>query len=60
MQLPGSVYKQHSDARLPGGQSRAITFNTEKADRILGLKFRSMKELAYDILLDFTKRGWYP
>ncbi|QKX60077.1 uncharacterized protein TRUGW13939_07219 [Talaromyces rugulosus] len=58
--LPGSIYKRHPDARFQGGQSRAITFNTEKADLILGLKFRSMKELAYDILLDFTKRGWYP
>ncbi|KAF9235760.1 hypothetical protein BU15DRAFT_89474 [Melanogaster broomeanus] len=33
-------------------------FNTAKADRVLGLKYRSMAETTKDIFADYEARGW--
>ncbi|KAK0221934.1 D-lactaldehyde dehydrogenase [Armillaria fumosa] len=42
----------------PGICQRAITFDTSKEKRILGIKFRTMKEMARDVLADYERRGW--
>lgn len=39
-----------------GNKSFAITFDTEKKRRILGMKFRTMEEMTRDFLADFQSR----
>ncbi|RDB27412.1 hypothetical protein Hypma_004368, partial [Hypsizygus marmoreus] len=46
---------------FPGAGLKAkppVQYNTEKATRILGIKYRTKEELARDTLADFEKRGW--
>ncbi|PBK74752.1 NAD(P)-binding protein [Armillaria solidipes] len=42
----------------PGICQRAITFDTSKEKRILDIKFRTMEEMARDVLADYECRGW--
>ncbi|KAF8060711.1 D-lactaldehyde dehydrogenase [Lyophyllum atratum] len=35
-----------------------VAYDTAKAAKILGLKYRSMEEMTRDVLADFEKRGW--
>ncbi|KAJ6595803.1 D-lactaldehyde dehydrogenase [Mycena vulgaris] len=42
----------------PGTAHRAITFDTAKEKRILGIEFKTMAESTRDILADFVARGW--
>ncbi len=42
----------------PGICQRAITFDTSKEKRILGIKFQTMEETARDVLADYERRGW--
>jgi len=42
----------------PGAVQRAITLDTSKEKKILGIEFRTMEELARDTLADFGARGW--
>ncbi|KAK0187889.1 D-lactaldehyde dehydrogenase [Armillaria mellea] len=42
----------------PGVCQRAVTFDTSKEKRILGIKFRTMEDLARDVLADYERRGW--
>ncbi|THU78801.1 NAD(P)-binding protein [Dendrothele bispora CBS 962.96] len=41
-----------------GERVRSITWVTEKEKKILGLKLRTMKETARDILEDYERHGW--
>jgi hypothetical protein len=46
---------------IPGaGKTPALKFayDTSKAERIFGLKYKPMEEVARDMLLDFGHRGW--
>ncbi|KAH9946470.1 NAD-P-binding protein [Amylocystis lapponica] len=45
------------EAYNPAEVRHLIKYNTTKADRILGIKYRSMGESARDLLLDFKKKG---
>ncbi|KAJ3770732.1 D-lactaldehyde dehydrogenase [Lentinula raphanica] len=42
----------------PKVHSVGIIFNTAKADRILGLEYRSLKQMTSDMLAYVTKMGW--
>lgn len=54
--------------RLPKGNPGAgspnpqtvhmMAFDTSKADRILGLKYRTIAETTMDTLLNYEARGW--
>lgn len=35
-----------------------LNYDTSKAKRIFGLKYKSMEEVTRDMLLDFGRRGW--
>ncbi|RDW77829.1 hypothetical protein BP6252_05882 [Coleophoma cylindrospora] len=51
--LPKLSEKTKSDRKRLG-----IRFDNAKQERILGIKFMTMQELARDILDDYTSRGW--
>lgn len=40
-----------------GEKTYAITFDTAKEKRILGMKFKGMAEMTSDVLADFRSRG---
>ncbi|KAJ6595797.1 hypothetical protein DFH09DRAFT_1305575 [Mycena vulgaris] len=42
----------------PGTVHRAITLDTAKEKRILGIEFKTVAESTRDILVDFVARGW--
>ncbi|KAI0746586.1 NAD(P)-binding protein [Daedaleopsis nitida] len=54
------------DDKIPAGDPTfkdddpeyVITRNTEKSQRVLGLRYRTMEETTKDILADFRSRGW--
>ena len=35
-----------------------VRYDTAKAARILGLKYRSVEEMTRDALVDFHRKGW--
>ena len=50
----GAFAKGHPD----GTRVHNITWKTEKAQRILGIKYRTLEETAKDILVDYEEHGW--
>lgn len=66
--LPYSVLSTLANPTLPKGNSSAgsadpkivhkVTFDTSKADRVFGIKYRTKEECARDMILEFGKRGW--
>ncbi|KAI3602839.1 d-lactaldehyde dehydrogenase [Moniliophthora roreri] len=43
---------------LPSDVEIDANYNSSKAEKILGLKYRMMEELTRDTLADYTRRGW--
>ena len=46
---------------IPGAWKKPVfklNYDTSKAERILGLKYKPMEEVARDMLIDFGRRGW--
>jgi hypothetical protein len=66
--LPSSVLSTLANPALLKGNSGAgsadpktvhkIIFDTSKADRVFGIKYRTKEECARDMILEFGKRGW--
>lgn len=53
------LYKLHPATVSPDDiPTRFITFDARKQAKILGLELRSMKDIVYDVLVDYSKRGW--
>ena len=42
----------------PNTSEPLYLYNAAKADRILGIRYRTMEEMTKDILEDFKRRGW--
>ena len=43
---------------LTEGHQYILNYDTNKAEKVFGIKYRSREETARDMLVDFEKRGW--
>lgn len=63
---PVNASRPHSD-NIPAGEAEAydpakivqlVSYNAEKSQRILGIRYRTLEETSKDVIEDFKARGW--